>query len=49
MEYLIEGVRNIYHKDCKRFVESNKQLMEDVKYNNYPTLKPLFDLKPDDF
>jgi len=49
MEYLIEGVRNIYEKDCKRFVDANKQLMEDVKYNNYPTLKPLFDLKPDTF
>ncbi len=49
MEYLIEGVRNIYQTDCKRFVEANKQLMDDVKYNNYPTLKPLFDLKPDNF
>jgi hypothetical protein len=49
MEYLIEGVRNIYHKDCKRFVEANKQIMDDVLYNNYPTLKPLFDLKPDNF
>ena len=49
MEYLIEGVRNIYHKDCKKFVESNKQLMDDVKYNNYPILKPMFDLKPNTF
>ena len=49
MEYLIEGVRNIYQTDCKRFVEANKQLMDDVKYNNYPILKPLFDLKPDNF
>ena len=49
MEYLIEGVRNIYHKDCKKFVEANKQLMDDVKYNNYPILKPMFDLKPNTF
>lgn len=49
MEYLIEGVRNIYHKDCKKFVEINKQLIDDVKYNNYPILNPLFDLKPNTF
>jgi hypothetical protein len=49
MEYLIEGVRNIYHKDCKKFIEVNKQLMDDVIYNNYPMLKPMFELKPDTF
>ncbi len=47
MEYLIEGVRNIYQNDCKKFVKINKQLMDDVIYNNYPILKPMFNLKHD--
>lgn len=45
MEYLIEGVRNIYHKNCRKFLEQNNLLIENVKYNKYPDIKPLFNLK----